>query len=113
MASELPFDCEDPFYRVGITLFDTPYLLDVRWNTRDSAWYFDILDAAEVPIMCGIKIVLGALSLWRCVDPRKPSGMMVAMDLSGKGREATIDDLGTRVIVVHYTVEELRALGGV
>lgn len=107
MPVQLPIDAEDPFYRVGVTLNDTPYLFDVRWNGRDNAWYFDVLDVTEDPIRCGIKIVLGIPLGCRGVDPRFPSGAIFAEDLSGEGRDATIDDLGTRVCLYHYSEEEV------
>jgi hypothetical protein len=110
MPSQLPIDASDPQYRVGITLQDTPYIVDVRWNGRDAAWYLDFYDVAELPIRLGIKVVLGAFFLLRCADPRKPGGALLAADLSGEGRDATIDDLGSRVMIYHYTYTELQGL---
>jgi hypothetical protein len=110
MPVQLPIDAAYPNYRVGITLNDIPYIFDVHWNGRDNAWYFDVLDSTELPIRCGIKIVLGTSLGVRSTDPRYPSGMLVATDTSGEGRDATIDDLGSRVVVLHYTVEEFEAL---
>jgi hypothetical protein len=107
MPVQLPLDSLDPKYRVGITLNDVPYILDVRWNDRDGAWYFDMLDIDDDPIRMGIKIVLGTALGWRSTDPRFPNGGIFAEDLSGEGRDATIDDLGTRVMVYYYTVAEL------
>lgn len=110
MPVQLPLDAADPIYRVGVTLNDTPYIFDVHWNGRDGAWYFDLLDSTEDPIRCGIKVVLGIPLGFRCTDPRFPRGVLLAADLSGAGRDATIDDLGYRVIVMHYTLAELQAL---
>ena len=110
MPVSLPIDASDPNYRVGITLHDTPYILDVRWNGRAGAWYFDMYDVTETAIRLGTKVVLGAFFLLRCTDTRKPSGALFAADLSGEGREATIDDLGSRVLIFHYTMEELQAV---
>ena len=107
MPVQLPLDSVDPFYRVGITLNDTPYLFDVHWNGRDGAWYFDLLDVTEDPIRCGIKIVLGIPLGFRSTDPRFPPGALYAEDLSGQGTDATIDDLGSRVVVYYYTIAEL------
>lgn len=107
MPVAIPLDATDPFYRVGVTLEDIPYILDVRWNGRDGAWYFDLLDVAEDPVRCGIKIVLGAFLGIRSRDPRMFPGTLVAEDTSGESRDATIDDLGTRVVVYYYTAAEL------
>jgi hypothetical protein len=83
--------------RVGTVIDGTPYILDIRWNGRDAAWYMDILAEDESPIRTGVKLVLGAFLGGRTVDPRFPFGALVASDLSGEGRDATFDDLGTRL----------------
>jgi hypothetical protein len=110
MPVVLPIDAVDPIYRVGITLNDVPYVFDVRWNGRDNAWYMDILDVNEDPIRRGIKIVLGTYLGCRSTDPRFPRGLLFAEDLSGEGRDAGVDDLGSRVVIFHYTIAELEAL---
>lgn len=110
MPSQLPIDSSDAIYRVGVTINDVPYLFDVHWNARDGAWYLDVLDVSEDRIKCGIKVVLGVALGWRCADPRFPTGAILAEDLSGAGKDATYDDLGSRVVLYHYTVEELEAM---
>ena len=102
MPRQLPLVPSIPFYRFGTTLSDVPYIFDIRWNGRDEAWYMDILQEDETPIRHGVKIVLGALLGRRSRDPAFPLGVMIAADLSGEGREATFDDLGTRVAVYQY-----------
>ena len=56
--------------------------------------------------------MLGAFLGRRCVDPRFPAGVMVAVDTSGEGRDAGLDDLGTRVQVLFYSGEEILAVAG-
>lgn len=109
MAEQLPFDSESAFYTVDAVLGGDRFYFDVRWNGRDSAWYFDLLDAERDPICHGVKIVLGAILGGRSTDSRMPAGMLVAHDLSGAGQDATVSDLGTRVIVVFYSDEEIAA----
>lgn len=105
----LPLDAVAPNYRMSITLDDTPYIFDVRWNGRDGAWYFDLYDIVEAPILVGIKIVLGAVLGVRSKDVRFPTGALYAVDLSGDGRDATIDDLGTRVVVFYNDRAQVEA----
>lgn len=107
MSLRLPIDAVAPNYRMGISLDDTPYIFDVRWNERDTAWYLDIYDAVEDPIRLGIKIVLGTILGVRCLDARLPLGTLLAVDLSGAGVDATIDDLGTRVVLFYFAADEL------
>jgi hypothetical protein len=101
----LPFEPSTPSYRVSTTLGDTQYLLDVHWNERAEAWYFDILAADETRIRSGIKVVLGTFLGGRCVTPGFPDGVLVATDTSGEGRDAGFDDLGTRVVVLFIPYE--------
>jgi hypothetical protein len=74
----------------------------VYWVERDGAWYFDLLLADETRVASGVKIVLSALLAGRRVGRDVPAGVMIASDLSGAGAEATLDDLGTRVLVYFF-----------
>lgn len=102
--SELPIDSVLPYYEMGTTIEGRNYLFNMRWNEWDQSWYFDLLDPDVVnddgeaePIVSGIKVVLGAQLGRRSTDPRMPNGSIFASDLSGAGKEAGRNDLGTRV----------------
>ncbi len=110
MPQVLPLIPSVPNYRVGTVLGTAPFVLDVRWNGRDGAWYLDILDEDAEPILTGIRVVLGALLGGRSVNPAFPPGRLIAADLSGEGRDAGIDDLGTRVLVYFYSAAEVLEL---
>jgi hypothetical protein len=107
MIQQLPLIPSEPNYRVGTVLDVTPVILDVHWNGRDAAWFMDIMTETEVPIVMGVKIVLGTLLGGRTSSQEFPLGVLVAADLSGEGRDATLDDLGTRVLVYFYTPDEI------
>lgn len=102
MPQQLPFVPSIPNYRVSTDLAGTQFILDARWNTRSEAWYLDILVEDETPIVRGVKVVLGALLGVTNVDPAFPAGTFLASDTSGQGLDATLDDLGTRVIVLFF-----------
>lgn len=107
MALVIPFVPSIAFYRVATTINSTQYIFDVRWNTRDSAWYFDVLEEDETPIVRGVKVVLGCL-LGRNTDhPLFRQGVIVAADLSDSGRDAGFDDFGTRVQVMRLELNEV------
>lgn len=110
MPQLLPLIPSVPNYRVSTTLDGEQYILDVRWNGRDEAWYLDLLAEDETPIRRGMKVVLGVPLGARSVDLAFPDGFLLASDLSGAGREAGLDDLGARVRVYFYSREELLAL---
>jgi len=107
MPFALPLVASIPNYRFSTTIDNITYLIDARWNTRDNAWYLDFLEDDETPIVNGVKIVLG-MYLGRWVNHILfNTGVFVATDTSGKGREATLDDLGTRVVVQRYSAAEV------
>lgn len=97
-------------YTFDTVLDDLPYFFRVAWNTRDEAWYLDIYDGGDrTPIAYGVKVVLGT-NLGRTHDhPLTRQGLLVAIDRSGENRDATLDDLGERVIVMHVTQAEFGA----
>lgn len=107
MAFDLPLVPSIPNYRMGTTLNGSQYILDVRWNGRDGAWYLDILEQDETPIVNGVKIVLGCYLARRCSHPLFREGVLVAIDTAGTRTDAGIDDLGTRVVVRYFTIEEV------
>lgn len=99
-------------YRFGATIETVPYLFDVRWNSRDAAWYMDVLEQGEAPIVLGVKLVLGAYLGRRCNHALFKRGVFMMQDTSGEGRDATFDDLGSRVVLVYMPIDELiRRLG--
>lgn len=115
MPQIIPFVPSEPHYRFSTVVDGIPCIFEVRWNSRDEAWYFDILNTEEQPIASGVKIVLGVHLGRRYSHPLFNNGVFVATDTSGQSRDATLDDLGTRVQVRHYTnfeiVAELRRQG--
>jgi hypothetical protein len=94
---------------VGTTLAGIVYILDVRWNGRDAAWYMDLLAEDEAPLKRGIKLVLGVPHGWRTLNPAFPAGVFIVSDATNEGRDAGFDDMGDRVLVYFYTNEEFTA----
>ena len=107
MPQRVPIDAAFPRYRVATNLGEAQFVLDVHWNARAEAWYLDLSTEDGELIRAGLKIVLGALLGVRSTDRRMPDGVLVASDLSGEGRDATLDDLGSRVVVFFYPSSEL------
>lgn len=95
--------------RFATVLEDRTFLFDFRWNARAAAWFMDILTEDEVAVRTSIKVVLGMLG-WRTTSTDFPPGVLRAYDTTGEGREAGLDDLGTRVVVAYYTPDEIEAL---
>lgn len=94
-------------YRFAATIDTVPYLFDLRWNTRDAAWYMDVLEASGDSIVYGIKLVLGAYLGRRTNHDLFKQGVFVLVDTSRQGKDPTYDDLGTRVILTYLPINEL------
>jgi hypothetical protein len=108
-VSIIPFIPGDGNYRFSTTLNDEQYTFDVRWNSRDEAWYFDMLDAEGVMIVAGVKIVLGTYLGRRSAHPFFSSNVIAAIDTTLAEQDPTFDDLGVRVLVQHYPINDLIA----
>lgn len=109
MPAQLPIDAESPNYRLSTTLDGQSVIFDLRWNSREEAWFLNLLDNDETPIVEGIKVILGMFLGRRTTSERMLPGRLVVEDLSGQNLDATIDDLGTRVIIYYFTEAELEA----
>jgi hypothetical protein len=103
----LPFIPSDPNYAFNTTLNGEQYFFDVRWNTRDEAWYFDLSDATGTAIVKGVKIVLGTFLGRQCPHPFFDENVFAVIDTTLDNLDPTFDDLGVRVLVQHYTIVAL------
>lgn len=106
-AIEIPFAPSIGAYRFATVIGTGSYTFDVRWNTRDAAWYFDVSDSDGAFIVVSVKVVLGAYLGRRSNHPLFANGVLVAVDLSGQELDATFDDLGTRVALQYIPVLDL------
>ncbi len=106
----LPFLPSIPFQRFTTTIEEEPYDFKVRWNSRDAAWYFDVQTGDGVILRQGVKIVLGTYLGRACTEGFFRTGVLWAVDTTSQAREATFDDLGTRVEVRYYSALEVQGL---
>ena len=109
MAGYLPFIQSDNNYTLRTTLGDTTYELDVRWNSRDSAWYMDIYTADRTPIVTGVKLVLGT-TIGRHLQYLQffQDNILQVLDTTNSRVDASFDDLGGRIQVIHMTMDEFK-----
>lgn len=106
MIAELPLSA-DPAQSFTCQLGGVKYFFDVRYNSRNGVWTFDLSDdATRTPILSGVAIVLG-------VDLLEPYnlgiGRLLAVDGEGRGRDAGADDLGSRVTLNWISPDEALA----
>ena len=105
----LPTRTNIPHYEFEIELDGVSVRLEFRWNDREAAWFFDVLELDASPILQGRKVVLGLPLLGRFADARLPTGDLIAIDTAGTNVEPGIDELGTRVRLCYATAAELAA----
>lgn len=106
---DIPVIPSEAHYRFGVVIEDVGYLVDVRWNARDTAWYLDWYTLEEKIIALNLKVVLGAYLGRRYPVPPFSNGVLVAVDTSGNEVEAGFDDFGTRVVLRYILVIDLIA----
>lgn len=111
MPELIPFEPGKPKYDLFTTIDGNPYVLQVRWNDREGCegWYFNVLDEGGSHIADGLRIVLGTY-IGRTVNHLLfKNGVLVAVDTerTEPRREATLDDITTRVQVRYYNVAEI------
>lgn len=106
MSISIPFLTSETNYVLACPIDDEQILFDVRWNSRDSAWYMDMYEADDTVIELNIKIVLGVPLGRRSNHVWFENHLMLAVDSTGEGRDPGYDDLGGRVKVIIQTVED-------
>lgn len=84
------------------------YRFDKRWNERGQTWTFDLTrDSDQVLLICGAPMLIGQDLL---APYALGIGGLILTDLNQKNTDAGPEDMGTRVICVHLSVDELAAI---
>lgn len=90
MISIIPFKPFPSFFE-EVTLADVPYILYFNWNSRDEAWYMDILDREENDLIVGIKLTNQSELISRYVDENLPKGKLYVVDNRQKFESVTYE----------------------
>lgn len=110
MPFQVPITSDQVLYQQITTLDGTDYVLTFALNLRDGYWYLDVADQDGVPLASGIKVVVNWDLLRRCIDPRKPPGLLMAFDTTGQGLDPGSKDFGTRVQLLYLSAAEVAAV---
>lgn len=92
-----------PKQRLVFEMEGEDIVITVRYRTLTAVWDF-ALERAGVVILAGQRILLGT-ELLRAHNFRL--GALFAVDRSESDRDATREDLGSRVVLVHASEAEL------
>lgn len=103
MAQLIPIDPGESDQQITTTLDGVTYVLRVRWNTRDAAWYLDAWERdGSTAIAYGVKIVVGIMLGGAIAHPLFMSGVF-ALDTSKTDLDPGFNDLGSRVLLISVT----------
>lgn len=107
MPLEIPCDPALTHYQMQIVLGTATYTLEFKLNTREDAWYWDLKDQTEDPIISGMRMVVDWPMGFRTTDPRRPAGVFLATDTTGKQKDPGAGELGGRVKLEFWDASEL------
>jgi hypothetical protein len=85
------------------------YLMRFQWNRRDKSWSVSFYLPDGTPLATGRKINLGVPLLNGEIDERLPPGMLLSVDLTQSDVEAAHDDIGMRIVLEYFDLDELTA----
>lgn len=109
MAITIPLRNDLPRFDFQIDLEGTTYTLDFVWNFRGEYWSMSLLDADGLPLVYGIAFLIGTALGKRHPGEGMPPGILEVLDTSGQQRDAGLNDLGSRVILLYHSAAELAA----
>lgn len=107
MPVTIPFLTSETNYRLGCPFDDFSIYFDVRWNSRDAAWYFDLYEADDTVIALNVKVITGIPLGRRSQHEFFETHVMTAVDTTGQGIDPGFDDLNSRVLVIVQTPVDL------
>lgn len=111
-VTRLPTSTTDANYVFTVDLDGVEFKLSFKYNERDDAWFFDILDPNEVVLRAGLKVVneWPLLRLWS--EASSPQGEIIAVNQGDVTAPPTLNQLGAEVVLTYLDAEEIAAVGG-
>lgn len=106
---QIPLPQDVPHFTQQVILDGETFTLRCHYNEREDSWYLDLLDVEQNPIVCGRKLVADWPLLHRSRHESLPPGQLYMVDVSEVGEDPSLDDIGSRVILIYADEEELAA----
>lgn len=97
----LPLRSDSPHFDFQVELEGTTFGFELKWNSRDEAWYLTVRAADDTIVLAGLKLVVRHPLLSRYRRLGLPKGELEAVDTTGKDAEAGLNDLGVRVLLLY------------
>ena len=97
-------------YDQTVELDGVEFVFEFRFNARDDAWYFNVLNTSGDRLRSGIKVMSNwaLLQLWK--DDTRPGGEIIAFDNREVAAPAGIFDLGSDVLLTYVEAETLEGI---
>jgi hypothetical protein len=90
-----------------VTLDGETFEVRLLWNARAGGWFLSLLDAEGTRIATGRKVTTDHPLLLRDTLPGMPAGYLWLVDMTGRGEEAGLRDLGRRHRLAYIEGESL------
>jgi len=111
-VTRIPTSTTDANYVFTVELDGTEFRLRFKYNERDDAWYFSVLDAEGNILRAGLKVVneFTLLRLW--AQANRPRGELVAVNQGMVTAPPTLNQLGAEVVLTYLDASEIAAVEG-
>jgi hypothetical protein len=110
MPVTIPTTSNASAYKQRLTLDNEAYEFKFEWNIRDESWTMSIFTDDGTQLAAGIKLTVNfALSNRYKYIENFLQGEIIAVDMSNTGTRIGRDDLGSRVLLMYFTPDELEA----
>ena len=105
--TEIPIESGVPSQTLKVDLEGNTYNFRIIYNSRTGVWTFDLTDEDDVDLVSGVAMVLGASLIGQF---NLGIGALAMVEQGATGLDATADDLGERILLVHLTEEDIANL---
>lgn len=109
--SRIPTSTTLANYEFIIELDGVEFKMRFKYNSREDAWFFNILDTNDVMLRAGLKVVneWTLLRLW--AEANRPRGELIAVNQGNVPAPPTLNQLGAEVLLTYLDATEIAALG--
>jgi len=92
--------------RIAVTLGEQRFVLHLRWRDRTQAWYLDLHDTSDAPIVTSKRLAPNSYVTRGLVSSRRPAGGLFVYVRSGDPSTIGPADLGDRVALLYLDADD-------
>ncbi len=107
MSEVIPFFTQFSNFREEVILDNISFLFDFTFNERSEQWSMSILQPDEIPIMHGIKLVLGYSLLDQFDYLDLPPGEIFCVDTTDNETEINRTNMGSIIELIYIPEDEV------